>query len=291
MRWLPSAETRAAVVQHPIVLAGIAVVALLALTAGVLVVIDSARVDGGGDGPQVIIDPVTTRTPGPAARTAIAIGLMGTTRSLTAVRVAPGSRSAVRGTLNRDTEVQIDGRTEDSGWLRILFPPRSDGHGWVDAEDIDISGDLDMLAMVDAEPPELVNLPTSIPQLPIPTEDLSTPGPDGTTTPEADGLPDLVVGTPVTIADGKLFVTVINQGSGRVTATIVVAVFNAAESQLVGGATVPGITLEPGTSIDVGTGYEVSSDEVLVLIVDPNGEIEESDNTNNRVTISIAIGD
>ncbi len=95
----------------------------------------------------------------------------------------------------------------------------------------------------------------------------------------------------MTIADGKLFVTVINQGSGRVTATIVVAVFNAAESQLVGGATVPGITLEPGTSIDVGTGYEVSSDEVLVLIVDPNGEIEESDNTNNRVTISIAIGD
>ena len=292
MRWLPSAETRAAVVQHPIVLAGVAVVALLALSAGVLVVIDSARGDGAGDSPQVIIDPVTTSTPGPAARTAIAGGLTGTTRSLTAVRVAPGSRSAVRGTLNRDTEVQIDGRTDDSGWLRILFPPRSDGHGWVDSENIDISGDLDSLAIVEPEPPELVNLPTAIPQLPTPTEDpLLTPEPDGTTTPEADGLPDLVVGTPVTISDGKLFVTVINQGSGAVTATIVVAVFNGDESALIGGATVPGITLEPGTSIDVGTGYEVSSDEVLVLIVDPNGEIEESDNTNNRVTISVALGD
>ena len=290
MRWLPSSETRAAVIQHPIVLAGVAVVALLALTAGVLVVIDSVRGDGAADEQRVIIDPVTTGSPGPAARTAIAGGLTGMTRSLTAVRVIPGRRSAVLGTLNRDTEVQVDGRTEDSGWLRILFPPRSENHGWVEAEDIDIESDVGTLAIVEPEPPELVNLPTSIPQLPTPTEDPLTPRPDGTTTPEADGLPDLVVGTPVTIADGKLFVTVINQGSGAVTATIVVAVFNADETELIGGATVPGLTLEPGTSIDVGTGYEVSSDEVLVLIVDPNGEIEETDNTNNRVTTSVAVG-
>jgi len=45
MNLLPSPETREAVLKHPFILAGFAVVALLGLTAGVLVVIDSILTD------------------------------------------------------------------------------------------------------------------------------------------------------------------------------------------------------------------------------------------------------
>jgi subtilase family serine protease len=48
-------------------------------------------------------------------------------------------------------------------------------------------------------------------------------------------------------------------------------------------------TLAPDASIDIGTGFAVTHDQALLLIVDPNGDIEESDNTNNQITISIAV--
>jgi hypothetical protein len=292
MRWLPGPESRAAIVQHPVILAGLAVVALLALTAGVLVVIDSAQ---GEDAPtpQVQVEPQTTATAGPTAKTAIAGGMLGRTLETTAVRIEPG-RASVLGTLPRGSDVQVDGRTEDSGWLRILFPPRSEFHGWVEAESIELTGEATLLSIREPEPPELVNLPTEIPVPPTLTpspEELTpvegTATPDGTPEP---GLPDLVIGSPVSISGGTLYVTVINQGAGEFTGDLVVAVFNRDETALLGGVTLPGFTLEPGRSIDVGTGYAVTEDQTLVLIVDPNGDIDEVDNTNNRSSVAISVG-
>jgi hypothetical protein len=111
--------------------------------------------------------------------------------------------------------------------------------------------------------------------------------PEGTPTP--GGLPDLGISTPPTISDGVLFVNGVNQGPGDFVGDLVVAVFNFDGTLLIGGATVPGFTLASGTSISVGTGYEVAQDQTLTLIVDPNGDTEEIDNTNNRVTISVAM--
>ncbi|MEX0750773.1 MAG: SH3 domain-containing protein, partial [Dehalococcoidia bacterium] len=127
MRFLPGPDTRAAVVKHPVVLAGVAVVALLGLTAGVLVIIDSAR-DGTASGQQVIVE-TKTETPGPRSKTAIALGVSGRTKSVTAVRFAPGRSTQVLGTLPSGRDVQIDGRTSDDGWYRIIFPPNSELHG------------------------------------------------------------------------------------------------------------------------------------------------------------------
>ena len=62
MKFIPGPETRAAVLRHPFVLAGLAVVVLLGITAGALVVVDSAR--GGTEAPKVIIEQETV-TPGP----------------------------------------------------------------------------------------------------------------------------------------------------------------------------------------------------------------------------------
>jgi hypothetical protein len=285
MRLLPGPDTRAAILKHPFVLAGLAVVALLGLTAGALVAVDSARDNATVSG--VTIDPVTTATRGPIARTAVASGVQGTTNTTTAVRLTPGSRG-ILGTLPRNTSVEIDGRSTDANWLRIVFPPRSELHGWVDAEQLDLEGDRALLAIVAEEPPVVVDVPTQIPPELTP-EVSATPSPEGSATP--DGLPDLVIGTTATLADGKLFVSVVNQGSGDATGDLVVAVFNADQTALIGGATVPGFTLEAGRSIDVGTGYEVIGSQTLLLIVDPNGDIEESDNTNNQISIAISVED
>jgi hypothetical protein len=291
MRFVPGPDTRSAVLKHPFVLAGVAVVALLGLMAGALVLVDSARGDET-ETPQVSVEPKVTATLGPRAKTAIAGGLVGTTRGTTAVRRTPGSGTTVLGTLQRGADVQIDGRSSDDGWLRIIFPPNSELHGWVEADDLDVNGDVTTLVVATAEPGPQVELPT----LPPATE---TPTPDGTTTPDAEitgtpteaGLPDLVVGTTPVLSAGKLFVTVVNQGTGDMTGDLVVAIFNVDGTALLGGATLPGFTLEPGRSIDVGTGFDVTESMQLLLVVDPNGEIEEADNTNNRIIVAIAIGE
>jgi subtilase family serine protease len=106
----------------------------------------------------------------------------------------------------------------------------------------------------------------------------------------SDQLPDLAIGTTPTVSDGKLFITVINQGQGDAVGDIVVAVFNEDGSALIGGATLPGFTLKPGRSIDIGTGYEVTESQTVLLIVDPNGDMAETDDTNNRATVAIAVG-
>jgi subtilase family serine protease len=188
--------------------------------------------------------------------------------------------------------VVIDGRSEESGWYRIIFPPNSELHGWVDAEDLDVTGDTTLLRVATPEPAVIVDLPTTDPDLQLtPVETLTPEGtedPDGTPTPDT-GMPDLVIGTTPILSEGQLFITVVNQGTGDATADLVVAIFTVDGSSLLGGATLPGFTLEAGASIDIGTGYMVTEDQALLLIVDPNGDIEESDNTNNQITISIGI--
>jgi hypothetical protein len=285
----PRREPTAAVLKHPFVLAGLAVVGLLALTAAVLVVVDSLRGDTGAD-PAVAVEPKGTATAGPVSKTAEAGGIRGITKSTTAVRFAPGEQGSVLGTLPRDAEVQIDGRTTDSLWVRVIFPRGSEQHGWIDASLLTITGgDVETLVVATAEPPIIVDVPTVPPNVTPEVE--ATPDltltPEGT--PTAGGLPDLVIGTPPTISDGVLFVSVVNQGPGDYTGDLVVAVFNFDGTLLLGGATVPGFTLAAGTSINVGTGYRVEEDQTLTLVVDPNGDTDEVDNTNNRVTISVAV--
>jgi hypothetical protein len=295
MKWLPGPETRAAVLKHPFFLAGVAVVALLGLVAAVLVVFDSVR-GGSADGsPTVVVAPIDTATAGPARKTATATGVRGTTIAATAVRAAPGGRTPVLGTLPARSDVDIDGRTTDGKWLRVIFPPDSELHGWIDATNLQLVGDPTTLLVATAEPPVVVQLPTEPPWVLTAQAATQTPNVTGTAvvtgTPGSGKLPDLVVGTTPTLAGDKLFVTVVNQGQGDMKGDLVVAVFNADGTKLVGGATISKFTLAAGRSIDVGTGYTVTEDQTLLLVVDPNGDIDETDNTNNRVIVAIAVGD
>jgi uncharacterized protein YraI len=289
-------EARAAIIRHPFFLAGLSVVALLALLAGILVLFDSVRGGGATGQPTVVVAPQTTSTPGPVRLTAVASGVIGRTVRVTTVRTAPGVGSPVLGTIPRNTDIEIDARTTDSNWYRVIFPPNSEFHGWIDADDLDITGNAGALVVATAEPPPIIVLPTDSPHVltaiseqqtadaSIPLTETETP------TPTADGLPDLVVGSPPILSANQLFVTVINQGTGDAVGDLVVAVFDSEGTALIAGATLPNFTLPAGRSIDVGTNYTVSGNQTLLIIVDPNGTIEESDNFNNRITVSIAAG-
>lgn len=296
MKWLPSPETRAAVLRHPFFLAGLAVVVLLGLTAATLVVADSVRGGKNAGVPTVVIAPAETTTASAMSRTATASGVNGTTKGTTAVRSAPGTRTPVLGQLQGKVDVAIDGRTTDSKWMRILFPPNnSEGlHGWIEATLLDIIGDPASLVVATAEPPVVVDLPTEPPAVLTAIALSQTPQPTGsptpTSTPVGGILPDLAIdGT--TVSNGKLFITVVNQGKGEMKGDLVVAVFNADGTKLLGGATLPRFTLAPGRSIDIGTGYAITQDQTLFLVVDPNGQIAESNDSNNSRTVSIAVGD
>jgi len=288
MRWLPGPETRSAILKHPFFLAGLGVVLLLGIVAGALVLASSLRASGSGDDPTVVIDPVSTSTAGPTSRTAVASGVSGTTKRITAVRAAPGSGTSVLGTMAKGDEVVIDGRTTDARWYRVIYPPNSEVHGWVDAAFLDVTGDPTTLLVATAEPLAAVDVPTQS------RSERTTPTPEriGTATPTLTAilLPDLVVGTTPTLAGDKLFVTVVNQGAGDASGDLVVAIFTADGAKLLGGATLPAFTLAAGRSIDVGTNYTITENQTLLLIVDPNGDIEESDDTNNRIVVAIASG-
>ncbi len=295
MKWLPSPETRAAVVSNPVFLAGLAVVVLLGLTAATLVVVDSVRGSSGGGTPTVVVQAMgtTTTTPGPVSKTAAAGGVTGTTNRIAAVRQAPGARTPVMGTLDVGADVVIDGRSADTKWYRVIFPPDSELHGWVSAEFLDVVGDPSTLVVATAEPPVVVDLPTEPPYALTQAASRRTPTPGASVTPTPtvdDQLPDLVIGTTPTLVDSKLFVTVVNEGKGVAHGDLVVAVFTSDGQTLLGGATLPAFELQPGRSIDVGTGYAVTENQTLLLIVDPNGTIKETDDTNNRTTISISVG-
>jgi|CXWL01.1.fsa_nt_gi hypothetical protein len=291
-----SPEARAAVVRHPFFLAGLSVVGLLGLTAGALVLFESVRGGSNAGSPTVVVGPAGTSTIGPVSKTASASGVLGTTKRVTTVRTAPGETSPVRGTLPSARDVEIDGRTTDAKWFRIVFPPESELHGWVNADDLEISGNPSALVIATAEPPAIVVLPTEPPAVLTAVAEtqiaLANSSPTPTPTPDPNSqLPDLVVGTVPVVNGDRLFVTVKNQGKGDAKGDLVVAVFNADASAIVGGATLPNFTLPAGRSIDVGTGFIVSESQTLLLIVDPNGTIEESDNSNNRITVAIAVGD
>jgi len=292
MSFLPGPQTREAVLKHPFVLAGLAVVGLLGLTAAVLILIDSARGDAEPEMP-VGIEPRQTQTAGPVSKTATARGVVGRTNTTTAVRRAPG-QLVVLGTIPRNTDVTIDGRSEESNWLRIVFPANSEQHGWIEAENVDITGNIAALAVTTPEPVVVVDLPTTDPALELTPDDtpepVETEDPDPTETPDT-GLADLVIGTTPILSGGLLVVTVVNQGTGIAEGDFVVAIFDVDGTTLLGGATLRGFSLGPGLSIDVTTGYEVTENQSLLIVIDPNSEIEESDNTNNQISLSISVGD
>lgn len=271
--------------KNPLILGGLAVVGLLLIIAGVLSMITTGNGESGdnaqGSGSSSPTRPGNTATPKP--------GSVPRTIRTTSVRSGPSPRNPVFGTIPSGAALEVTGRNADGSWLEIRYPPGSNLKGWVDSHDVDIPGDAMAFAVATPQslpPPNIPTLPpgrlkTPIAYTPEPTEPASTPTPAG--------LPDLVIGIPVSFIGGSLVVTVINQGAGPAVGTIQVAIFDPARQALLGGAPAPVTVLPPGAQTDVFTGFTGAIGVSRVLITVNAGRlIAESSYSNNQYSLSLA---
>ncbi|MGD0115865.1 MAG: CARDB domain-containing protein [Dehalococcoidia bacterium] len=269
-------------------LVGFVAIALALVFAVAMIFRASGRTTNG----SVSAPTATGRTPTAGATEEVIDGPAATATSSVNVRSGPSNGYVVLGVLRRGSEAKIVGRSDDGDWLEIEYPAHSNLLGWIIASSVDTSADLAAIPVSTPEDLPMAIVPTDVPVTYVPEETAaatqSATSLAPTPTP-SQALPDLVVGGTL-VSGGTLVVTVTNQGKGALkNATIEVGVFDATGAQLLKSASVTTQNLSAGASIDVQTGYVtvVGPDQVLV-IVDPNGKIKESDDTNNRLLVSFA---
>ena len=167
--------------RNRLILGGLGIVALLTVTAIVLVAIGSGD---GGSNRAVVGD----RTPDPNETFVVRGGLPGRMTRTVSMRAGPGPSYQIVGTVPRQARVAVIGRSDDSEWLQLNYPPGSTIKGWVLTEFVQVTGDISSLPIGAAsEGPDIV-VPTFIPvETPIvvlptepfetlvPTEPLETP--------------------------------------------------------------------------------------------------------------------
>lgn len=279
--------------RNPLILGALAVVAVLLMVAIVLVLV------GGGEGEEREGDTArATRTETSEDNTTPSASGTGTLMAEVAatinVRSGPDEQYPVLGTIRSGTTVEVTGRNEDDEWLQVVYPPRSTLHGWVDATYLRLEGDASVLAVATVEAAAIPEVPTQVPvTVVVPTLTPTTatqvvPTATASATPESL-LPDLVVTAGYVLSD-SLIATVRNQGKGTVgNQAIEVAVFDAQGQVLLADVSAGLATLSPGQSIDVNTGFTctIQAQKVLV-VVDVNGLIDETDNTNNQLVTALA---
>jgi len=210
--------------------------------------------EAGLNGPNE--DPsATPEAEGPTARVAMTSNLYGApSRTADLVAIVPEGRS-----------VKVTGRTDDSSWLRVMYPVTATLEGW-----------LPVSNLVTASLPELEPVPAVA----------SIAGPDGEEVPgggtDEPALPDLTVSSADVSPSGQLTVRITNIGRAPVSGSVGLRV-TTAEGEIVGALDVDlaSSPLAPGRSASVNTGVVVTQTGLFVIEVDPQNEIEEASEFNN----------
>ena len=158
MRLLQVSGLLQSIARHRLLVAAASALGVLAVAAAGLTLLDSRTRPETLSGQVITIAP---SAPGVVTQTRETRGLVGRTNRISAVRTAPGSGSAVLGTLGAGETLQIDGRSPGGDWLRIVFPPDSPLHGWIDAKMVDLAGDLALVTVATPDPPVVVSVPTT----------------------------------------------------------------------------------------------------------------------------------
>lgn len=286
----PPKQANTPVLRNPFVLGGLA-----AVVAVLLVIVAVVAFSGGSGSGQDGAAKSPTKSP-TQAQVAGSDGVTGKANATVNVRNGPVNTAEVLGVLRRGSEVSVDGKSADGEWLQIVYPPRSKLHGWVLASSLDLNSDISALAVATPEEIQLAVVPTSIAVATIESTQAPTPRPTPglattvTATPLST-LPDLVVGDWL-VSGGVLVLTVTNQGTGTLTATAIdVGVFDASGAKLLNLTTSGPQTLKPGGSIDIKTGYlALGAQGQVLVVVDINGRIPETNDTNNRLVVTFSNG-
>jgi hypothetical protein len=143
--------------RNPYVLAALAVAGAIILAVIVVVLFGGDAGGAGGAEP----------TPASATAAPLGIGVLGELTAGSAVRQGPGTEFPELGILPAGRKVNVVGRNQSSTWFQILFPPESQGRGWVSATNVRLpDGAASQLEIVAGTPPTALP-PTSTP---VPTQ-------------------------------------------------------------------------------------------------------------------------
>ncbi|MDA0815657.1 MAG: hypothetical protein O2924_03695 [Chloroflexi bacterium] len=245
---------------RPPTIAGLLIVIVAAATIGGIWVFGSAE-----DPPTESAAAASTEPPeGPTARLALTSNLYALpSRTSDLVAIVPEGRS-----------VRVTGRTDDSAWLRVIYPVTSTLEGWVP-----ISHVMDASTPPIDEIPEVASIATA--------DSGETAGLN-----DEPALPDLTVSSADVGANGILSVRITNLGRATFAGTVGLRV-TTAEGEIIGSldADLAASPLGPGRSAAVNTGVLINTTRLYVIEVDPSDDVEEASEFNNsRRVLLVGLG-
>jgi hypothetical protein len=196
------------------------------------------------------------------------------------VREGPGRDYLVIGELNRNQDVEVVGRNDDSMWFSIYFPPGSNLTGWVPVSALRLPENTAAIPVVSVTP---IPRPTAIIPTPPPeptTSATATPTetPSGTPAGGSDLIASIVPGT--CAVGARLIVNIRNLGPAPITSRAVSVLVQAADGTQRALAAQTA-TIPPGGQIDIDTTYVVQ--ERVFATVDPLRTLGDPNPGNNRV--------
>jgi hypothetical protein len=187
------------------------------------------------------------------------------------VRTLPSEEAQILGTLRRGQELDIAGRSADGAWIAISYPPGSGQHGWITASAVDRADQIRAVPTVTPAPFRSGQAANPA-VLQTPETQASRQATPTVTAP----LPDLVVSAVDLLGDGRLEVTVRNQGSAGVNGQPIEVALAGANGQILRLAGTEVRNLGPGQSVNIIIPYVITQSMGIRILVDPNGRIEES---------------
>jgi uncharacterized protein YraI len=202
------------------------------------------------------------------------------------VRRGPGTLfNPPIGSFNAGQTTEILARHPGGEWYKVRY---GGGEGWVFANLITVSGDVSTLPLDQGPPVPTAAPPTAIPPTAIP----AATSPPATTANLVAGVVVLNPSQPVCNQTFTIGFDVANLGgeptasSGTVSVRDVRAADGTTQQETIGGFPV----LQPGQTFRVDMPFTVSTwfdeDHRLTLVIDPNGQIPETVDGDNRVELT-----
>ncbi len=236
--------------------------------------------------------PTETPTPVPVIRTV----------STLQVRIGPAEGYAILGTLNRGSEIDVQGRDSNGDWVAIEFPPGSSARGWIPADEVEglplvqvFALDVLQADIIDTTPdyPYATDTPTifegndgfptavataSVVRSVTPTG-TSFVSPFVTPTPQPIqyGPTDLAIGGVSVSSDGSLRVVIDNLGPGDVPAVSVVVEATGFSPELLS----TGLLRSGDSTVLRTSAVSLTETTDLSITIDPNSLLADSNRTNN----------
>ena len=238
--------------------AGILVVLIAGGVIAAMLYLDPARLPGRG-----------VAAPTPAARPEGPVAVLALTSNMYA---RPARTSDLVAIIPEGRSARITGRTDDSEWLRVIYPPASTLEGWVPRANA-----------VAASLPDV----TGVPAVAGGADDTGGGGDGG-----GEALPDLTISSVEVQPNGVLLVRITNAGRAVFNGEVAVQVTNA-DGNLVGLLDVD-LTQSPlgaGRSASVNTGVVIRTTGLFTIEVDRQGVVPEANEGNNtRRVLLVGVG-